>query len=114
MQPRTIIKHDSVFVERQKVDSVYLRDSVFVREKGDTVYIYKNRLHYKYRYLRDTVAVVQRDTVKLTVIKAVDKDLTWWQTFRLKWFGTICTMLMAAIAWIFRKPLIKIIKGFLP
>lgn len=37
-------QRDTTYVQQVKVDSVYRRDSVFVREKGDTVFIYKERI----------------------------------------------------------------------
>ena len=47
--------------ERIRVDSIVLHDSVFIREKSDTVFFTKYRTLYKERILCDTV--LRRDTV---------------------------------------------------
>ena len=50
---REIIRRqtDTLYVEKVQVDSIYKRDSVMVREKGDTVYIYKEKIRDRYRYI---------------------------------------------------------------
>lgn len=52
----------SVFFRR---DSVVIRDSVFVKEKGDTVYIYKERWRTKVVADKDTVLKTKTDTIIL-------------------------------------------------
>lgn len=47
--------------ERVRVDSIVLHDSVFIREKSDTVFFTKYRTLYKERVLCDTV--LRCDTV---------------------------------------------------
>ena len=37
---RSTEKLDSIFINAIQRDSIYLRDSIYVREKGDTVYKY--------------------------------------------------------------------------
>ena len=49
------------FVGRTRVDSVLLRDSIFIREKSDTVFYTKYRTLYKERLRVDTI--VRRDTL---------------------------------------------------
>ena len=49
------------FVGRTRVDSVLLRDSIFIREKSDTVFYTKYRTIYKERLRVDTI--VRCDTI---------------------------------------------------
>lgn len=49
------------FVGRTRVDSVLLRDSIFIREKSDTVFYTKYRTLYKERLRVDTI--VRCDTL---------------------------------------------------
>ena len=49
------------FVGRTRVDSVLLRDSIFIREKSDTVFYTKYRTLYKERLRVDTI--VRCDTI---------------------------------------------------
>ena len=71
-------------------DSVFLRDSIFVKEKGDTLIVEKYRYLYRDRILRDSVIV--RDTLRVPypveVVKEVKKPLTGWQNFQV-WCGRI-------------------------
>ena len=50
-----------------RMDSVYLRDSVYVERKGDTLYVnktaYRDRYHHIYKVKKDTV--VKRDSVNV-------------------------------------------------
>ena len=46
--------------ERIRVDSIVLHDSVFIREKSDTVFFTKYRTLYKERILCDTVFLLQK------------------------------------------------------
>jgi len=71
-------------------DSIFLRDSIFVKEKGDTLIVEKYRYLYRDRILRDSVIV--RDTLRIPypveVVKEVKKPLTGWQNFQV-WCGRI-------------------------
>ena len=57
-------------------DSVYLRDSVYVERKGDTLYVnktlYRDRYHNIYKVKKDTV--VKRDSVN--VAYPVEKEMS--------------------------------------
>lgn len=48
------------------------------------------------------------ETVYVTEYK--EKELTWWQTFRIDAFWWLALGLILSLAWIFRKPLLGIIK----
>jgi len=69
-------------------DSIFLRDSIFVKEKGDTLIVEKYRYLYRDRILRDSVIV--RDTIRvpypIEVAKEVKKPLSGWQNFQI-WCG---------------------------
>ena len=71
-------------------DSIFLRDSIFVKEKGDTVFLERYRYMYRDRILRDSVIV--RDTIRVPYpiekIKEVKKPLSGWQNFQV-WCGRI-------------------------
>lgn len=57
-------------------DSVYLKDSVYVERKGDTMYInktvYRDRFHHIYKVKTDTI--VKRDSVN--VAYPVEKEIS--------------------------------------
>ena len=72
------------------IDSVFLRDSIFVKEKGDMLIVEKYRYLYRDRIIRDSVIV--RDTLRVPypveIVKEVKKPLTGWQNFQV-WCGRI-------------------------
>ena len=102
---RLVIQRDTTTVV--KVDSVwhYQKDSVFVREKGDTVFQYVERIRYRERVKVDTFVRVRVDSVAVERIKEVkvEKPLSWWQKFRIGAFWWLIGALAAALIWIFRK-----------
>ena len=71
-------------------DSIFVRDSIFVVERGDTVFATKYRYVYRDRVLRDTFHHHRLDTVTCTV--EVEKELTFWQQKKMELGG--------AVAWI--------------
>lgn len=44
----------------------------------------------------------------------VEKELTWWQAFRIKAFWPLLLCLLASLCYIFRKPLLKLLKLLIP
>lgn len=67
------IKTEIKYIDKVKYDSIYLKDSVYIIQKGDTIYNNKVAYRYKYKYLKDTIIVNEIDTViklqKVTEIK---------------------------------------------
>lgn len=106
---RVVHQTDTTTVHHR--DSIFHRDSVYVREwtKGDTVYIdlFRDRYIYKDRW-RDSIRVV-RDSVTVQEVKEVkvEKPLSWWQKVRIGSFWWLLGSVIALLAWVFRKPLMK-------
>nr|DAM49344.1 MAG TPA: Prokaryotic membrane lipoprotein lipid attachment site [Crassvirales sp.] len=67
------IKTEIKYIDKVKYDSIYLKDSVYIIQKGDTVYNNKVAYRYKYKYLKDTITINKADTItrlqKITEIK---------------------------------------------
>lgn len=67
----------------QRWDSVYFRDSEFIAEKGDTVYLtkthWRERLRNVYHVKVDTI--MQRDSIRVPY--PVEKQLTKWQRWKM-------------------------------
>ena len=67
------IKTEIKYIDKVKYDSIYLKDSIYIIQKGDTVYNTKVAYRYKYKYLKDTITVNKTDTItrlqKVTEIK---------------------------------------------
>jgi hypothetical protein len=71
-------------------DSIFRYDSIFVREKGDTVFLERYKYLYMDRIVRDSVFM--NDTIRVPypveVIKEVKKPLSGWENFQV-WCGRI-------------------------
>lgn len=106
--------HTDTFAGEVRVDTTFVVDSVYIdrirtiKEKADTIYITDYKTEYKYRY-RDRVKIdtlVLTKTETITEIREVEKQLTWWQNFRLKAFWYLLGVIALWIVWkIIRKRL---------
>lgn len=56
---------------------------------------------------------IEKEAQTITVTKEVEKPLTWWQKTRLGAFWWLLVGLVGCLVWIFRKPLIGLVKKFL-
>lgn len=104
----TVSRTDTVYSAKARVDSVIMRDSVAVFQKGDTVMITKYRDRYRVKELTDTVYQSAIDSVKVSVPYPVEKALTPWESFRLQSFWYLIFTSTICIVFIFRKQLIKV------
>ena len=86
-------------------DSIFRYDSVFVKEKGDTLILEKYRYLYKNRIVKDSIFI--NDTIRVPypveVIKQVKTPLTYWQSFQI-WCGrfALFTLLLACIYFVWK------------
>ena len=72
--PVETVKTDSIRVVDVQRDSIYVRDSVLIRTKADTVYVTKWRVEYREALKVDTFLVQRVDSIN-TVVE-VEKKLT--------------------------------------
>lgn len=102
--------HDTTNVVR--IDSVryYQRDSIFVREKGDTIFQYVERIRYRDRFRIDTLVQMREVRDTAFVERKVEKPLSKWKKARIGAFWWLCGALVLALCWIFRKPLLSLLK----
>lgn len=107
-----VYQRDTTYVEKVRVDSVWRRDSVFVKEKGDTIYIYKERTRYEYKFLRDTITRVKVDSVTVERIKEVEvvQPLPAWRKWQIRAFWYLVAAVLLLGLWTFRKPILKLLK----
>lgn len=92
-------------------DSLFFRDSVFIKEstKGDTVYVDKVVCQYRYkdkirvdtllREVHDTTTVITEVERRLTPVQSLKQDSFWW----------LVALLAFCIGWIFRKSILKLL-----
>lgn len=109
--PKTIIDtryiYDTTYVGQKEY--VYVKDSVSVKEKGDTVYIIKYK--YEIRHKHDTVYTSKVDSVFVpSETEYIEKELTWWEKFRLEKFNIVAIGFLLLLVWTLRKPIFTLIK----
>lgn len=108
---RVVVQHDTTKVVR--VDSLwhYQKDSVFVMEKGDTVYKYVEHIRYRDRVKVDTLLKVRVDSVTVEAIKEVkvEKSLSAWTRAKLGAFWPLLGCILLLLAWTFRKTILKLL-----
>jgi hypothetical protein len=108
----TTIQRDTLY--RVRVDSVrfYDRDSIYIREKGDTVYKYVEKWRWRDRLRVDTVRVVRVDSVAVERVKEVEvpATLTKWQRAKMGAFWGLLGAVLLLLAWTLRKPILKLLK----
>lgn len=103
--PVETIKHDSLYITQHQKDSIYIHDSIYQKEKGDTVLIEKWHTRYIEKQVRDTLIQIQRDTIPQPYPYEVEvpAQLSWWQKTRMR-MGEIALVALLVLlgSWIVR------------
>ena len=79
--PVETVRLDSIYLTQTLRDSIVRYDSVYVRDKGDTLYVERWKYLHRDKVRVDTLVSVRVDT--LAVPYPVEKKLTSWEQFRL-------------------------------
>lgn len=107
--PIESVRYDSVMIEKLLRDSVFVRDSVYLKEKGDTVFMYKDRFVYVYKNRVDTFFAVKIREIEVPV--PVERKLTWWERVKLNYAEWVIAVLVAiALVYALRKWLARKIR----
>lgn len=103
-----------------RIDSVLMRDTVFVVERGDSVIKTAIRWRERIRIRTDTVVnlrdrfIFVHDSIDrpvhypVTKNVYVEKTLSAWQKFRLGSFWVLTAALALSMIYIFRRPLLRL------
>ena len=98
-----VVEHrtDTLRLSRNILDSIYVHDSIRVREKGDTVIVERWHTRYREKLAHDTIYKSRVDSIPAPypVEKKVEKELTWWQQTRLHLANVVLWLLGAAVVW---------------
>lgn len=91
---REVLKHDTLHTS----DSVFVHDSVFITQNGDTRYIdrWHEKTVFKNVYKVKVDSFLKRDSIPVPY--PVEKELSKWEQFQLKYaiwsFGALCVLLV--------------------
>lgn len=99
------VRTEFVWQVKQIHDSIYLRDSVFVERKGDTIYLNKWRTQYRERLIHDTLIVTKADTLRIKEVanKEVVKSPSIFQMWKAYIIGAVVMLLIAGCAFVAHK-----------
>jgi hypothetical protein len=82
-----VVEHhtDTSYITKHHRDSIYLHDSTYIYERGDTVWIEKWHTRWRDIYQMDTIYMATHDTIPkpYVMLEYTDKPLTAWQKFRI-------------------------------
>ena len=109
------VRIDTTYITKWQKDSVWLHDSIHVKERGDTVLVEKWHTKYVESIKHDTTYIATHDTIPqpypIETIKMVEKDLSWWQRLRL-WIGNIILIAILGVIGYYGVKLWRVYKFF--
>lgn len=88
-----------------RYDSIYKHDSIYIKEKGDTVYKYIKQVEYRYLFINKTDTVLQTDSVQVPY--PVEKKLTKWESIKLDMGGWMFGALIVLLLYILYRRYVK-------
>ena len=74
------------YVDRNllRIDSIYMRDSIHIKQLNDTIFVDKYQYIYRNIYLADTVQIIKADSIPYPVEVIKDKII-----YKTKWYQNI-------------------------
>jgi len=106
------IRTDTIYLNSQQYDSIYIYQDRLLDRSKDTVYLKDISIEYRYKLLRDTVKVIQRDSIPYEVTIVETKEIT----RPLTWFDKTCRacffLLLGFLAYYIYRLLRKFKDGF--
>lgn len=99
--PVETVRLDSIYLTHTLRDSIVRYDSVFVRDRGNTLYVERWKYLYRDRVRTDTMVSVRRDTVSVPV--PVERKLTRWERMKMEAGGYAivagCAAVLVVVGW---------------
>lgn len=80
--PVETTKSDTVYLNRVQLDSIYMRDSVFIEKSGDTIREFQYKYIYRFKDRIDTMYISKTDSIQVPypveVVKYKTPRWCWW------------------------------------
>lgn len=99
---------DTVRISQNTHDSIYVHDSTYIKENGDTMLIERWHTQWRDRWRTDTIYQSKRDSIPypVEVTKEVPAELTWWQRTQMYAGDVLLLLLVGGVAvWVIRRKL---------
>lgn len=99
------VEHISVQTEyRDRVverrDSILVQDSIFVHQKGDTIYHDRWHIRYRERVRADTIQIVRKDSIVVPEIVEVERKASWIETLTMRLTVLLLVLAFLYVLWI--------------
>ena len=90
------------YIEQIKYDSIYHKDSIYIMQKGDTIYNNKVQYLYKYKQLRDTINITDTIPTIVTVkdTQYINKLYTWQKLLMTVGIGFVLYWIVRLVIYI--------------
>jgi hypothetical protein len=97
------------YVYRDRVDTSYVKDSVYIREqtKGDTVKVVEYRYRDRYREIWRTDTLIQQDTISVVHTQVVEKTVAKMNSLQSAFFWLGLLTFLLAIGYFAYRLLLK-------
>lgn len=99
------VRTDTTYISKHQRDSIWLHDSIYMKEyqQGDTIYVLRDRWHTKYveKQVRDTTYIAKTDSIPVTfpIEVKVQRELTLWQKTLQRAGGIALILLLVWLGW---------------
>lgn len=95
------VRTDTNYVAKHFRDSIWLHDSIHIKEGGDTVWIERWHTKYVEKQVHDTTYIATHDTIPqpYPVEVKVPRELSWWQKALQRTGGIALSLLFVWLCW---------------
>ena len=97
--PIESLHHDTLYINKQSYDSIYIDNTHLIDRGGDTITITKTKTEYRFRLLRDTIRIARIDSipyeVRITEVEEVPRPRNFFDYVSCLCFGLV----IGAIGW---------------
>lgn len=103
------VSKDTVYLSNTQYDSIYVLQDKYTDRSKDTLLIKETNIEFRYKLLKDTVRIVQRDSIPyeviVTEIKEITRPLTWFDKASRLCFFLVIVIVIVIVA----RPIIRLI-----
>ena len=109
------IERDTTYIANHVRDSIYFRDSIYIKEwqKGDTIKIveYRDRWRERYKEVHDTITRHQIDTIAVerTIEKKVEQPIRGAKKIKIRAFWWLVAVALIG----YRREIYKLVKRYI-
>ena len=98
---------DTVYIATQQYDSIFIWKDRWTDRTHDTVYLKELSTEYRYKLLRDTLRIVERDSIPYTVVttetREVERPLSWFDKLVRAVFWIVTGAVVIGASWMAKK-----------